>query len=139
MINAPLAFLPAPVRGAIAVVLLALNTVFWTLPLFVLALAKLVLPFYGVRKGLDPLLNGVACVWVGCNSGWMRLTQSTEWDVEGLPERRSGGWFLVNCNHQSWADIFVLQHLLNRRVPMLKFFLKQELLYVPVIGLAWWA
>jgi 1-acyl-sn-glycerol-3-phosphate acyltransferase len=45
----------------------------------------------------------------------------------------------VNCNHQSWADIFVLQHLLNRRIPMLKFFLKQQLIYVPVIGLAWWA
>ncbi len=45
----------------------------------------------------------------------------------------------MNCNHQSWADIFVLQHLLNRRIPMLKFFLKQQLIYVPVIGLAWWA
>ena len=45
----------------------------------------------------------------------------------------------MNCNHQSWVDIFVLQHLLNRRIPMLKFFLKQQLIYVPVIGLAWWA
>jgi 1-acyl-sn-glycerol-3-phosphate acyltransferase len=37
------------------------------------------------------------------------------------------------------VDIIVLQHLLNRRIPMLKFFLKQQLIYVPVIGLAWWA
>lgn len=50
-----------------------------------------------------------------------------------------GGWYLVNANHQSWADILVLQHVLNRRVPMLKFFLKQQLIWVPVIGLAWWA
>src|SRR4029079_1630637 len=33
----------------------------------------------------------------------------------------------------------VLQHVLNRRIPLLKFFLKQQLIYVPVIGLAWWA
>jgi 1-acyl-sn-glycerol-3-phosphate acyltransferase len=46
---------------------------------------------------------------------------------------------MVSCNHQSWVDIFVLQHLLNRRIPLLKFFLKRQLLYVPVMGLAWWA
>ena len=137
--RALLFFLPAPVRGSIALVLLALNTIFWTLPLFALGLVKLLLPFKPVRVRIDPLLNTMATCWVACNSGWMRLTQSTEWDVDGLPEARRGGWFLVNCNHQSWADIFVLQHLLNGRVPMLKFFLKQELLYVPVIGLAWWA
>ena len=33
----------------------------------------------------------------------------------------------------------MLQHVLNRRIPMLKFFLKQQLIWVPVIGLAWWA
>ena len=69
----------------------------------------------------------------------MRLTQRTRWDVQGVDALRYEGWYLVNCNHQSWADIFVLQHLLNRRIPMLKFFLKQQLIYVPVIGLAWWA
>ena len=45
----------------------------------------------------------------------------------------------MNCNHQSWVDIFVLQDALNGRIPVLKFFLKAELIYVPVIGLAWWA
>ena len=69
----------------------------------------------------------------------MRLTQRTAWDVQGVDELRYAGWYLVNSNHQTWADIFVLQHVLNRRIPMLKFFLKQQLIYVPVIGLAWWA
>jgi len=48
-------------------------------------------------------------------------------------------WYLVNCNHQSWVDILVLQHVFNRRIPLLKFFLKQQLIWVPVMGLAWWA
>ena len=134
-----LGFLPSFLRGVVAVSLLALNTLFWCTLLFAFALVKLVLPFPVVRRRIDPVLNGIATLWIACNSGWMRLTQRTVWDVEGVDALRYEGWYLVNCNHQSWADIFVLQHLLNRRVPMLKFFLKQQLIYVPVIGLAWWA
>ena len=126
-------------RGVLALLLLALNTVFWCLPLLALSLVKLVLPFAAVRRRMDPLLNAIATGWVACNSGWMRLTQRTAWDIEGADTLQPGGWYLVNCNHQSWVDIFVLQHVLNRRIPLLKFFLKQELIYVPLIGLAWWA
>jgi 1-acyl-sn-glycerol-3-phosphate acyltransferase len=137
--RALLFFLPAPVRGTIASLLLALNTILWTLPILALALVNVIVPLRAVRVRIDPMLNALASCWVACNSGWMRLVQSTEWDVEGVPQGQRSGWFLVNCNHQSWADIFILQRLLNGRVPMLKFFLKQELLYVPLIGLAWWA
>lgn len=134
-----LGFLPSFLRGIIALFLLALNTLFWCLLLFAFSLVKLVLPFPAVRRQIDPVLNGIATLWIACNSGWMRLTQRTRWEVQGVESLRYQGWYLVNCNHQSWADIFVLQHLLNRRIPMLKFFLKQQLIYVPVIGLAWWA
>jgi 1-acyl-sn-glycerol-3-phosphate acyltransferase len=134
-----LGFLPPVLRGSIALFLLALNTLFWCALLLLCALVKLVLPFHAVRLRIDPVLNAIATCWIACNSGWMRLTQPTRWDVDGIERLRYEGWYLVNCNHQSWADIFVLQHLLNRRIPMLKFFLKQQLIYVPVIGLAWWA
>jgi 1-acyl-sn-glycerol-3-phosphate acyltransferase len=134
-----LGFLPPVVRGAIAFLLLVINTLFWCALLLVLALVKLVLPFTAVRSRIDPLLNAIATAWIACNSGWMRLTQRTAWDVQGVDGLAYRGWYLVNCNHQSWVDIFVLQHLLNRRIPLLKFFLKQQLIYVPVIGLAWWA
>jgi 1-acyl-sn-glycerol-3-phosphate acyltransferase len=134
-----LGFLPPFARGVIALLLLILNTLFWCLLLFALSLVKLVLPMHGVRVRVDPLLNAIATRWVACNSAWMRLTQRTAWDVAGVDELRYDGWYLVNCNHQAWVDIFVLQHVLNRRIPMLKFFLKQQLIYVPVIGLAWWA
>lgn len=134
-----LRFLPPFLRGAIALLLLVLNTLFWCSLLFAFALVKLALPLRAVRLRIDPVLNAIATYWVACNSGWMALTQPTRWDVQGVSDLRYAGWYLVNCNHQSWADIFVLQHLLNRRIPMLKFFLKQQLIYVPVIGLAWWA
>ena len=134
-----LGFLPPVVRGVIAFLLLVINTLFWCGLVFVFSLVKLVLPFAAVRQRIDPLLNAIATAWIACNSGWMRLTQRTRWDVQGVDALVYRGWYLVNANHQSWVDIFVLQHTMNRRIPMLKFFLKQQLIYVPVIGLAWWA
>ena len=127
------------VRGIVAASLLGLNTLFWCLLIFVLALVKLAIPVKPVRVKIDRTLNAIATLWVAGNSGWMRLTQRTEWDVAGLDGLEYRAWYMVNCNHQSWVDIVVLQHLLNRRIPMLKFFLKRQLIYVPVIGLAWWA
>ncbi|MDP1650302.1 MAG: acyltransferase [Rubrivivax sp.] len=134
-----LSFLPPAARGVIALLLLVLNTLFWCTLLFAFSLVKLVLPLRAVRVRIDPLLNAIATLWIACNSGWMRLTQATAWDVDGVAGLRYAGWYLVNSNHRTWADIFVLQHVLNRRIPMLKFFLKQQLIVVPVIGLAWWA
>ncbi len=105
----------------------------------VLAAIKLLIPLRAVRLRLDPVILSIAEGWISCNSAWMALTQRTKWHVQGLDGLRADSWTMVCCNHQSWVDIFVLQHLLNRRIPLLKFFLKQQLIWVPVMGLAWWA
>nr|WP_316640899.1 acyltransferase [uncultured Roseateles sp.] len=134
-----LGILPPFLLGVVSLTLLILNTLFWCALLFSFSLVKLLLPFQAVRVRMDPLLNRIATAWITCNSFWFGLIQRRPWQVEGVDGLRYEGWYLVNCNHQSWVDIFVLQRVLNRRIPMLKFFLKQQLIYVPVIGLAWWA
>ena len=134
-----LGFLPPLARGVIAALLLLLNTLFWIGPLMGLALLRLALPFKAVRQRIDPWINAIATSWIAGNSGWMRLTQRTTWDVQGVDDLAYHDWYLVNSNHQGAVDIFVLQHVLNRRIPLLKFFIKQQLLYVPIMGLAWWA
>jgi len=134
-----LGFLPPVVRGVLSALVLAVNTLFWCLLLFILALCKAALPFHAARVRLDPVINAIASAWTRCNSAWMRFAFRSQWSVEGVESLRYRDWYLVNCNHQSWVDIFVLQDALNGRIPVLKFFLKAELIYVPVIGLAWWA
>lgn len=131
--------LPKVVIGVIAVVLMTINIIFWCSILFCCALLKLALPIKPVRASINRILNAIATNWISCNSGWMRLTQKTCWDVAGTEGLQNQGWYLVNSNHQSWVDIFVLQHILNRKIPFLKFLIKRELIYVPVMGLAWWA
>jgi 1-acyl-sn-glycerol-3-phosphate acyltransferase len=103
------------------------------------ALLKLAVPRGAVRRGTDRILNALAEAWIAVNGWWMALVQRTRWDVRGVEGLRRRGWYLVNANHQSWVDILVLQKVFHRRVPFLKFFLKRELFYVPVMGLAWWA
>ena len=132
-------FLPAPLIGLIASLLLALNALFWVPILLLFAIVKLILPFKVIRLLIDPVLVAIAEVWISCNSGWMALTQRTRWDVDGIAGLDPHNWYLVNSNHQTWADIFILQHLFNRRIPLLKFFIKDQLKWVPVMGLAWWA
>ncbi|MDD2918020.1 acyltransferase [Rhodoferax sp.] len=132
-------FLPAPINGVIASALMLLNILLWVPLLLITAMIKLVLPFRRVRLAVDPLLLRIAEAWIAGNSGWMRLTQPLQWDVSGLQDLNPRQWYLVICNHQSWVDILVLQHVLNRRIPLLKFFLKKQLIWVPIMGLAWWA
>jgi len=132
-------FLPNVVVGILASILLFINVVFWFVFLISVAIIKILLPIPGLRKIFDTVLTKIAEGWVTGNSTWMALTQKTQWDVEGVGELNYRGWYLVNANHQSWVDILVLQHVFNRKIPLLKFFLKQELIRVPIMGLCWWA
>ncbi len=127
------------VKGGFASSVLAANAVAICSGMLPVALVKLALPFGAVRRGADRLLNAMAEGWIAVNGWWMALVQRIHWDVKGLEGLRRKGWYLVSSNHQSWVDILVLQKVFHRRVPFLKFFLKRQLLYVPVMGLAWWA
>jgi 1-acyl-sn-glycerol-3-phosphate acyltransferase len=131
--------LPSLLIGIIASLLFGLNVVFWPVLVFFFSILKLILPFSPLRRLFDRILVWLAENWIACNSGWMRLTQRTRWDVQGQENLNYHGWYLIVSNHQSWVDIFVMQHLLNRRIPFMKFFLKRELIWVPIMGLAWWA
>ncbi len=131
--------MPSLFIGIISSLLLALNTVVLVPVLLMVALVRLLLPVPALRDELARLATAIANLWISGNSAWMGLTQRTVWDVQGLEGLDPKGWVMVTSNHQSWVDILVLQHQLNGRIPLLKFFLKQQLIWVPFMGLAWWA
>ena len=134
-----LRFLPAPLRGVLAGLILLVNTLIFCWPLFIGALLKAALPFAGAQRSINYWVHACAQTWIAVNKGWMDLVQPIQWDVQGLESVDMQHSYLVTSNHQSWVDILILQYQLNRKAPFLKFFLKQELIWVPVIGLAWWA
>jgi 1-acyl-sn-glycerol-3-phosphate acyltransferase len=128
------------IKGCIASLVLFFNTLVCFSAMIPFALIKLLLPFTPVRKVVDFILNKfIAETWIGINSLWMKGVQGKPWQIRGMENFSTQGWYLVCANHQSWVDILVLQRVFNRRIPLLKFFLKYELIYVPIMGLAWWA
>ena len=134
-----LIFLPGPLRGAIGVTFLVLNTLFWAVPVYITAVFKLILPFRAARGLFDTILNFLSYTWIYCINGFIGIIKNVEYDVEGLEELKLDEWYLVISNHQTLVDIIVLQKIFHGRIPFLKYFLKKELIWLPILGLAWWA
>jgi len=132
-------FLPSFLLGLISALLYAANTVCVFAVMAPVILIKLIIPHAGVRLLLTRFLMFLGTVWVDVNSFILWLTQKIKWDVSGIEGLNIDDSYLVISNHRSWTDILVLQHLFNHRIPFLKFFLKKELFWVPVLGVAWWA
>lgn len=126
-------------KGTLASLVLAVNVLVIVAIMVPVALVKFALPFTATRRVADRAMTALATQWVGINNAWIAAVGRTRWDVQGVDGLNPSGWYLVSANHQSWVDILVLQKIFQRRIPFLKFFLKRELIWVPVIGLAWWA
>jgi len=126
-------------RGIVSILLLYTNTLFCFSFLVPIAFLKLLVPISGWRKLCGLLLNGIAVSWISVNNFNLSWSQKIKWDVRGMEKLSLNQWYLVISNHQTWVDIVVLQKIFNRRIPFLKFFLKKELIWVPILGIAWWA
>jgi 1-acyl-sn-glycerol-3-phosphate acyltransferase len=126
-------------KGAVSFILIVVNTLLCFIPVMVLALFKCVLPFASVRAFLNVILDNIATFWIGVNNVNQRVLGKSVLHVSGENDFVLKDWYMITANHQSWVDILVLQRLFNRRIPFIKFFLKRELIWVPFIGLAWWA
>ncbi len=139
LIRGALLALPKTLLGSVSMGLLILNTLFWSMFLFPLAGVKLISRNQAMRDKVNAVLNEIGLNWIACNNANLSITKKITWDIRGLEGVAPRGWYLVISNHQTWVDILILQKALHRKIPFLKFFLKQELIKVPVMGPAWWA
>jgi 1-acyl-sn-glycerol-3-phosphate acyltransferase len=108
-------------NGALTALLMVLNTVFW-LPLILTAIIFKFIPTDYTKKLANSILNFLVTTWISVNSLILDLTKNIRWNVSGLDNLSMKKNYLVLSNHQSWSDIVILQKLLNRKVPMLRFF-----------------
>ena len=126
-------------RGIAVFSAFLLNTLVCFVPILLLAILKLLIPFVSVRRGITRILMSIGEAWISINSVILHTGASFDWRVTGLENLRRDEWYMIIANHLSAVDILVLQKVFNRRIPFLKFFIKQELVWVPVLGVAWWA
>jgi 1-acyl-sn-glycerol-3-phosphate acyltransferase len=134
-----LSFLPAPISGCLSFLMYVVNTLLWTTPIFAIAFLKLLIPIQSWRILCNRSMNFLAVNWISCNSFNQWLTGKTRWHIQGVEGLSLNEKYLVLSNHQSWVDVLVLQRAFNYKIPFLMFFVKQELIWMPVLGLVWWA
>ena len=126
-------------QGSLVMLVVSISSVVITTMVLVLAILKLLAPKGHARKILTRWLSSLGELWVSVNKGVMWFYRELVWDVQMPDGIGREGRYLVFCNHQSGVDILALQHCLNRRAPFGRYLLKQQLIWVPVLGLAWWA
>lgn len=126
--------------GIITSLLLLLNTLAGIIPMMVLSLIKLLVPVSSINHWCFEGVRWIASTWAHINGWIFRTLTPTQWLLRGDHEQlRRDQSLLVISNHQSWVDIPALMAAIHGKAPFFTFFLKRELLWVPFLGLAWWA
>ncbi|HKI83209.1 MAG TPA: acetyltransferase [Candidatus Krumholzibacteria bacterium] len=123
-------------RLTAVLVLAFLLTALVCIPVYVLILLKLLLPSWRTRIAEE--IVHFCSQWVLGVVWLQRQFLPTRWEIEYEGEFSPELPCLVVANHQSWVDIPVLLVVLFRRVPFPRFFLKRQLLLLPLLGPVWW-
>jgi len=126
-------------KACLVLLVISINTIVLTTLLCILAIPKWLAPTDAIRSFFRRELAKLAELWISVNNFLLSLYRVTHWDIEIPSNLDYEGCYLVSCNHRSWVDILVLQRCFNRRLPLMRFFLKRELIRVPFLGIAWWA
>ena len=100
-------------------------------------LARLIPTKSGYRM-LTKMALHIAVMWASVSNGVLRLRRH-QWKIKGEDNLNPHCWYLLISNHQTWLDILVLGYVFNRKTPLIRFFMKKELIWrLPVLGLSCW-
>lgn len=126
-------------RGCTAIVIIALNTIFWCVPIYVFGIIRLIVPSSEGRAFIAGPMDKAVDGWVSVNRILIKVLNIASIEVVStVPESDRKNWYVIMSNHQSWADILILQVSLRKLTPPVKFYTKRELIWAPLIGLAMW-
>ncbi|HAT2065775.1 TPA: acyltransferase [Legionella pneumophila] len=121
-----------------AIFALIVSTTLCFIPILFVGLLKL-FPNKSWQSLCTRCVDKIATFWCGINNLYVAKAQKIHWEISGLNNLTPKDWYLVVANHQSWLDIVILQRLFNRKIPVLKFFIKDQLKWIPLLGFSWWA
>jgi 1-acyl-sn-glycerol-3-phosphate acyltransferase len=125
-------------RAIVAILIITVNLVILPVLVIILAFFQKIMPVTSLKNILYRTSHQlVPDIWVAINSFAMKVASSAPWEIIRKGELHRDGCYFLMCNHQSWLDILVLQRVFLGKIPMLKFFMKQNLLWsLPIGGLA---
>lgn len=130
-----LSFLPSPIIFLINFIVLSVVTLVLSLPILLLSIVRFILPVKPVIAFVDGVNLLIFRMWGANNAFLIWLTNKVEWDIQGNDIEKIKGSCIIISNHVSWADIVMLNHVYRGKIPITKFFLKQNLIFIPILGL----
>ncbi|MFU0968461.1 acyltransferase [Kluyvera ascorbata] len=129
----------AAITLPISIALTILLTILCSIPIILAGIIKLIFPVPVIWRSVSVFCNFMMFCWCAGLAALLHFNPWLKWDIEGLDTLNKKNWYLLICNHHSWADIVVLCVIFRNHIPMNKYFLKQQLAWVPFMGLACWA
>ena len=126
-------------KGTIVALVVAITTLAVCIPLYLFGLVRLVVRPQSFRRRLAQPMDRVIDVWVSVFRQLIHRFHLIKIDLDMPVEIHDRNrWRVILCNHQSWVDIILLQSSFRDVAPVLKFFTKRELIWVPLVGIAMW-
>jgi 1-acyl-sn-glycerol-3-phosphate acyltransferase len=110
----------------------AVNLLLGLTLLLPIAIVNWLLPISIVSRVCFFMVEHIYRFAVKVDSFWMQHVIGIELVINGEPNTHSTP--VVICNHQSWFDIPLIQEVITGKGPIVKFLIKRELAWVPIIG-----
>ena len=118
--------------AAAALAAITINLVFWCVPLLMLLVVRGIAPPARARtQAAGEAIYRYAVVF---DDWWLRRVSGAAWHCPDPPPAREAPCIVI-ANHRSWADVFLIQSAVARHGPIVKFLCKQELAWIPILGL----
>lgn len=131
-------YMPNALAGALIVLTIFAYTLIMVLPIYVLIIFKVLIPIRRCQRWCTLGMMAVCRVWLAMGRDILLYWTPLEVTIEDMPELSPQGNYMMVINHQSWNDIFILFMTALRQASFPRFFLKQELIWVPLLGPIWW-
>ena len=122
--------------GFITLILIIIELTIGFGTLAIVNVPRAIFPFKSLKIKLANISNSIGEYTVYGLKIIMKIMHRDSMQVFDNNEFDKNAWYMAISNHQSWADIFILLVAAHRRIPLLKFFMKKELAWIPFIFLA---
>jgi len=122
--------------GFITLILIIIELTIGFGTLAIVNVPRAVFPFKSLKIKLAKISNSIGEYTVYGLKIIMKIMHRDSMQVFDNNKFDKNAWYMAISNHQSWADIFILLVAAHKRIPLLKFFMKKELAWIPFIFLA---
>ena len=124
----------AILRASLVSICMILNLAILSTIYFVALVIGTCIPIPLVQRTMHWLSEQLYHLWVDINAAILHVLLPTTWVTDIPGDLDPQQWYALVSNHASGIDILVLQCIFNRKIPHLKFFMKDSLKWIPFAG-----